>query len=130
MHLRLFRECSRGHSWPSVLPQPSPASTCPAGRSSRTSVPQQTHLPHSHTHLVLARIQLYITVSQELAGGFPRRPVVGSPSASAGHMSWIPGPGRFHLPWGNQAHGLQVLNPHTATACPRACALQQEKSVQ
>ena len=48
-HLWLFREHSQGHSWPSVLPKPSPASTCPAGWSSRASIPQWTP-PPSLTH--------------------------------------------------------------------------------
>ena len=44
----------------------------------------------------------------------------------------IPGLGRFHMPWSNQAYVPQ-LNPHATTAeptCPRACALQQEKPPQ
>ena len=32
---------------------------------------------------------------------FPGGPVVKNPSASAGDMGSIPGPGRSHIPWGN-----------------------------
>ena len=41
--------------------------------------------------------------------------------ANAGDMGSIPGPGRSHMPRGNQAHGPQ-LSPH-----PRARAQQEEK---
>ena len=33
---------------------------------------------------------------------------------------------RYHMPWGNQAHELQLLKPVSSSAC----ALQQEKSPQ
>ena len=38
-------------------------------------------------------------------------PVVKNPPASAGDMGLIPDLGRFHMPWGNQAHTLQLLSP-------------------
>ena len=38
-------------------------------------------------------------------------PVVKNPPASAGDMCLIPDLGRFHMPWGNQAHTLQLLSP-------------------
>ena len=37
--------------------------------------------------------------------GFPGGPVVGSPHANAGDMGSVPGPGGFHMPQGNSAHG-------------------------
>ena len=42
---------------------------------------------------------------------FPGDPVVQNPSAIAGDTSLIPGPGRFHMPRGNQAHMPQLLSP-------------------
>ena len=64
----------------------------------------------------------------------PSGPVVKNPPANAGDMGSIPGPGRFHMPWGSkartqllslcsQAHKSQALSslsstresPHTAT---------------
>ena len=33
--------------------------------------------------------------------GFPGGPVVKNLLANAGDMGSIPGPGRFHMPWGN-----------------------------
>ena len=32
---------------------------------------------------------------------FPGGPVVKNPPSNAGDMGSIPGPGRFHMPWGN-----------------------------
>ena len=40
-----------------------------------------------------------------------------------GDTGLIPGPGRFHMPHGNQAHGLQLLKP----ASLRGCAWQPDK---
>ena len=34
-------------------------------------------------------------------GDFPGDPVVKNPPANAGNMGLIPGPGRFHMLWGN-----------------------------
>ena len=34
--------------------------------------------------------------------------------ASAGDMASIPGPGRFHMQWSNQAREPQPLSPHAA----------------
>ena len=34
-------------------------------------------------------------------GGFPGGKVVKNPTANAGHMGSIPGPGRSHMPWSN-----------------------------
>ena len=48
-------------------------------------------------------------------------------------MGSIPGPGRFHMPQSNWAHGPQLLSLCVATteACaPRACAVYQEKPLQ
>ena len=35
----------------------------------------------------------------------------GTVDANAGDTGWIPGPGRFHMPWGTQARGPQLLKP-------------------
>ena len=35
-----------------------------------------------------------------------------NPPANVGHMGSIPGPGRFHMPRGKQAHEPQLLGPH------------------
>ena len=43
--------------------------------------------------------------TRDFSGG----PVVNSLSVNAGDMGSIPDPGRFHLPPGNQAHKLQLL---------------------
>ena len=50
---------------------------------------------------------------------FPGGSVVGNPPANAGDMDSVPGPGRFLMPWSNQAHVPQQLSP-----CSRACELQ------
>ena len=42
---------------------------------------------------------------------FPGDPVVKNSPANAGDMGSIPGLGRFHMPEGNEAHGLQLLSP-------------------
>ena len=42
---------------------------------------------------------------------FPGGPGVKNPQANAGCMGWIPGPGRFHMLWGNQACTPQLLRP-------------------
>ena len=39
---------------------------------------------------------------------FPGCPVVKNTPASAGDMGLIPGPGRFHMLWGNEAHVPQL----------------------
>ena len=46
--------------------------------------------------------------------------------ANAGDMGSIPGPQRFHMLKGNEAHEPQLLWPEH----PRACAPQQEKPLQ
>ena len=71
--------------------------------------------------------------------------MVKNPPANAGDRSSIPDPGRSHMPRSNKAHALQLVSPHsraqelqilsprataTEATCPRACALQQEKSLQ
>ena len=33
--------------------------------------------------------------------GLPDDPVIKKPPVNAGDMGSIPGPGRFHMPWGN-----------------------------
>ena len=55
--------------------------------------------------------------------------MVKNPPTNAGDIGLIPGLGRFHMPWSNQAYVPQ-LNPHATTAeptCPRACALIEKK---
>ena len=49
---------------------------------------------------------------------FPGDPVVKSPPDNTGHMGLIPGPERFHVPRGNQAHELQPLSLHTLKPMP------------
>ena len=41
---------------------------------------------------------------------FPGGPVIKNLSASAGDLGMIPGPGRSHVLWGNQACVRQLLN--------------------
>ena len=47
------------------------------------------------------------------SGDFFGGPVVKILHASAGNTGLIPGPGRCHMPRGNQAHGPQLLSLHT-----------------
>ena len=42
---------------------------------------------------------------------FPHGPMVKNPSANAGDMGLIPGPGRSHMPWSNKALVPQRLKP-------------------
>ena len=70
--------------------------------------------------------------------GFPSGSVVKNLPANAGDMNSIPDLGRFHMPWSNKAWGPQLLSlcfsarePQLLkTTCPKAHALQQEKSPQ
>ena len=57
---------------------------------------------------------------------FPGGSMVKNPPAHAGDMNMTPGPGRFHMLWGNWARGPQLLKPSWS----RASALQQEKPLQ
>jgi len=41
---------------------------------------------------------------------FPGGPVVKNLPANAGDTGSIPGPGKFHMPWGNKAHAPQLLS--------------------
>ena len=43
-------------------------------------------------------------------GDFPGGLVVKNPPANAGDMGSIPGPGRFHMLWGNEAPEPQLLS--------------------
>jgi len=52
---------------------------------------------------------------------FPSGPAVENLPASARHRGSVPGPGRFHTPWGNKAHAPQLPSLHS-----RAYAPQQE----
>ena len=54
---------------------------------------------------------------RDFAGG----PEVKNPPAAAGDMGSISGPGRFHVPRGNEAHALQVLSPHTLEPASHSC---------
>ena len=47
--------------------------------------------------------------------GFPGDSMVKNLPANAGDMGLIPGPGRSHMPWSNQAQMPQLLSP-----CSRA----------
>ena len=49
------------------------------------------------------------------SGDFPGGPVVKNLPANAGDTGLIPGPGRSHMPQGNEAPTLQVLRIHAAT---------------
>ena len=52
-----------------------------------------------------------------------------NPPANVGDTGLIPGLGRFHMPWSNQAHVPQLLSLSAAAteACvPRTCVLQRE----
>ena len=42
---------------------------------------------------------------------FPGGLVVKDPPTNAGDTGSIPGPGKFHMPWGNSAHTPQPLKP-------------------
>ena len=61
---------------------------------------------------------------------FPGGPVVKNPPADAGDMGSIPGPGRFHMPRGNQVCVPQLLLHRVKLAHSRACAPPQEKPPQ
>ena len=64
---------------------------------------------------------------------FPGGSMVKNPPANAGDRSSIPGPGRSHMPWSNQAGAPQLSSLGATTTEPRraqACALQQEKPLQ
>ena len=52
--------------------------------------------------------------------------ILNTSPAHAGDTGWIPGPGRFHIPWRNYARGPQHLKPMRS----RACAPQPEKPLQ
>ena len=66
---------------------------------------------------------------------FPGGPVVENLPADARDMGWNPGPGRFHMPRGNEARMPQLRSPCSRAQEPqllkptrsRACALQEEK---
>ena len=44
---------------------------------------------------------------------FPNSPEVKNLRVNAGDTGLIPGPGRFHMPWDNEAHVPQLLSPGT-----------------
>ena len=70
--------------------------------------------------------------SEDGVGYFRSGTVDRNPPASAGDMDLIPGPGRSHMPWSNQACGPQLLRLGAITTeawAPRACALQQQKQL-
>ena len=68
--------------------------------------------------------------------GSPGGPVVKNLPCNAGDTGLIPGPGRSHIPWGNQAPAplnllsgtqeLQLLSPWEATT--RTCVLHNKRS--
>ena len=55
---------------------------------------------------------------------FSGGPVVKNLPANVGDVDLIPGPGRFHMLWGNEAHTPYLPKP----TCSRAYGPQQEKS--
>ena len=59
-------------------------------------------------------------------GRVPGGPVVKNLPADAGDVCSVPGPGRSHMPWDNQAQVPHLLKP----GCPRAYAPQQEEPPQ
>ena len=66
-------------------------------------------------------------------GDFPGGPVVKNLTANTGDTGSIPGPGRFHMPRGNEARAPHLLSPRAAgnkATCPRACGLQLESGPQ
>ena len=52
---------------------------------------------------------------------FPGGPVVKDLPVEAGDTSFIPGPGRLHMPRGNKACMSQLLSPSTATTEAKRC---------
>ena len=85
-----------------------------------------------------AHLKSWMISSQDAYLGFPGGSVVKNPPANAADTDSIPGLGRSHVPCSNwacaprllslcfEAWEPQLLKP----TCPRACALQQEKSPQ
>ena len=68
-----------------------------------------------------------------LDGGFSGGAVVKNPSANAGDTGSIPGLGRSHMSWSNEARAPQLLSLRATTTearAPRAHAMQQEKPPQ
>ena len=77
-----------------------------------------------------APVRFLVQVLRSHMLDFPGDPVVKNPSANAENTDSIPGPGRSHTPWSNQAQEPQLLSPYAATtkaSSPRARAPQQEK---
>ena len=64
---------------------------------------------------------MFSTHSKKEHVDFPGGPVVKNLPAKARYMDLIPGPGRFHVLWGNWARAPQLLKP----VHPRACAPQE-----
>ena len=53
-------------------------------------------------------LQLIFYFQRSTSWDFPGGPTVRNPPASAGEMGSVPGPGRFHMPRGNEADVLQI----------------------
>ena len=70
--------------------------------------------------------QRQVRVLQVQTSDFPGGPVVKNPPTNARDVGSFPGPGRVHMPRGNQCHGPQLLSPR-ALCSAGAHALQQEK---
>ena len=67
---------------------------------------------------------LRYTISDKLANkekvmDFPGGAVLKNPPANAGDTGSIPGPGRSHMPWNNQAHAPQLLSLHSTARKPQ-----------
>ena len=71
------------------------------------------------TSITLDLLRVRPDHSRQNAGDFPGGPVVKSLPTNAGDMGSIPGLGRSHMPWDNQADVPQLLS-----SCSRACELQ------
>jgi len=56
--------------------------------------------------------------------------VTRDPSASAGDTGSTPGLGRSHMPWGNSAHGPQLLEPTSPRSARREAATVRRRAMQ
>ena len=76
--------------------------------------------------LFLTRLRVWQqSYERPLAWGFPGGPLIKNLPANAGDKGSIPGAGRSHMPWSNEACAPQLLS-----LCSRARAPQQEKPLQ
>ena len=59
--------------------------------------------------------KVHMKNKQIIAKGFRGDSVVKNPPASAGDTGSIPGPGRSHVPWNNEACAPQLPSPQAAS---------------